>query len=242
MSDSIAHSIDHAVLHPTQTEQDLREACRLGLQLQVASVCVKPYLVPLAADLLGGSPVKVSTVISFPHGACRAEQKVGQAHDACRAGAVELDMVANLGKVFAGEWAYVQDEMASVVAAAAQHQAIVKVILETGLLVDDQQKIELCRCCETAGAAFVKTSTGFGYVPQPDGTVVATGATFADVALLRATCSEKVGIKASGGIRTLQVARRFLELGATRLGTSATQALVDEERGSAISPADQPPD
>ena len=239
MSDSIAQYIDHAVLHPTQTENDLRAACDLCVNVGAASVCVKPYLVPRTAELLSGSSVKVSTVLSFPHGACTTQVKVAEAHDACQAGAVELDMVANLGKVFAGQWHDVRDDIAAVVAAAGQHGAIVKVIFETGLLADDQQKIQLCRCCEDAGAAFVKTSTGFGYVKQPDGTVTATGATFDDIALMRANCSDKVGVKASGGIRTLEVARRFIELGATRLGTSSTQALVDEERGIASEPIDQ---
>ncbi len=238
MSDSIARYIDHAVLHPTQTEEDVQAACRLGAELEVASLCVKPYLVPLTADLLSGTAVKVSTVVSFPHGACTTAQKVAETHDACRAGAVELDMVVNLGKVFAGQWDYVRDEIAAVVAAADQHGAIVKVILETGLLADDRQKVELCRCCETAGAAFVKTSTGFAYLQQPDGTVVATGATLEDVALMRASCSAKVAIKASGGIRTLQAARQFIQRGATRLGTSSTKALVEQERGILSATAD----
>ncbi|MGB6043151.1 MAG: deoxyribose-phosphate aldolase [Pirellulales bacterium] len=238
MPDSIAQYIDHAVLHPTQTDEDLQEACRLCDDVGAASVCVKPYMVRKAAQLLEGSTVKVSTVISFPHGACETAVKVAEAHEACKAGAVELDMVANLGKVFAGDWDGVREDIAATVAAAKQNGAIVKVIFETGLLADDEQKKQLCRCCEDAGAAFVKTSTGFGFVKQSDGTMKSTGATFEDIALMRASCSERVGVKASGGIRSLDVARKFVELGATRLGTSSTQALVDEERGLASSASD----
>ena len=231
MSDSIAQYIDHAVLHPTQTDKDLRAACEICSQYETASICVKPYMVMLAAEYLSDSEVKISTVISFPHGSCETAVKAMEARQACLDGAVELDMVANIGQVLEGNWTDVEADIGAVVAVASEHGAIVKVIFETGLLSTEQQKIELCKCSERAGAAFVKTSTGFGFVKDSNGGLRSTGATFEDIHLMRANCSDKVGVKASGGIRTLADARRFIELGATRLGTSGTKSLVDEERG-----------
>jgi deoxyribose-phosphate aldolase len=231
MSDSIAQYIDHAVLHPTQTNADLRAACEICSQYETASICVKPYMVMLAAEYLSDSSVKVSTVISFPHGGCETAVKAVEARHACLDGAVELDMVVNIGQVLEGSWTDVEADIGAVVAVASEHDAIVKVIFETGLLKTERQKIQLCECSERAGAAFVKTSTGFGFVKESNGGLQSTGATFEDIELMRASCSEKVGVKASGGIRTLADARRFIELGATRLGTSGTKSLVDEERG-----------
>ncbi len=234
---SIARYIDHAVLHPTQTEEDLRAACAMCRELGTASVCVKPYLVPRAAELLAGSPVLVSTVIGFPHGSAASEIKAAEARWACEQGARELDMVVNLGQALAGNWGYVESDIRAVVEAARARGAIVKVIFETGLIDNDETKRELCRISERCGAAFVKTSTGFGYVKTPDGKLLATGATEHDVRLMRATCSAAVGVKASGGIRSLADARRLIAHGATRLGTSATASLVAEERQSGeISP------
>ncbi len=232
MPESIAQFIDHAVLHPTQTDTDLRAAAALCLQLKVASLCVKPYMVQLAAELLADSDVKVSTVIGFPHGSAATPTKAAEARLACQDGAVELDMVANVGRAAEGDWNYVEADIRAVVEAAAETGAVVKVIFETGLLSDDATKIGLCQASERAGAAFVKTSTGFGFVKQADGSMRATGATEEDIRLMRANCS--IGVKASGGIRTLADARRMIELGATRLGTSSTAALVAEEQGSEV--------
>ena len=229
MDASIASYIDHAVLHPTQTDEELGTAAALCAKYEVASICVKPYMVGRAAGLLAESPVKVSTVISFPHGGCATVVKAAEAGEACRNGAVELDMVVNIGKVLEGDWEYVATDIGAVVEAAEANEAIVKVIFETGLLTSEQQKIELCHISEQVGAAFVKTSTGFGFVKQADGGLKATGATFEDIALMRKHCS--IGVKASGGIRTLSDARAFIDLGATRLGTSSTEALVREEQG-----------
>jgi deoxyribose-phosphate aldolase len=239
-SQSVIKLIDHAVLQPTHSDDDVRAACAMGVELGVASVCVKPCHVPLAADCLLGSPVLVSTVIGFPHGGTTTETKVAEAELACRQGAREVDMVVNLGKLLSRDWSYVERDIRAVVDAARsprrlacgeRHGAITKVIFETGLLPDDEMKIRLCHVSESAGAAFVKTSTGFGYVRRADGTLVATGATEHDVRLMRANCGLGVGVKASGGIRTYQDARRFVELGATRLGTSSTEAIAAGERG-----------
>ncbi len=231
MPNSIVKLIDHAVLQPTQTDADVRAACALCAELGAASVCVKPSHVELAQQCLQGSTVLVSTVIGFPHGSTTTETKVAETHLACRQGAKEVDMVANIGKALSGEWEYVEADVRAVVDAAHSHKAITKVIFETGLLPNDELKIRLCKISEAAGAAFVKTSTGFGFVKGDDGALRATGATDHDVRLMRASCGPAVEVKASGGIRDYATARRFVDLGATRLGTSATQAIAAGERG-----------
>jgi deoxyribose-phosphate aldolase len=231
LADSIVKLIDHAVLHPTQTDDDVRAACELCDELGVASVCVKPSHVPLAADCLKRSAVFVSTVIGFPHGGTSTEAKVAETQAACRDGAREVDMVVNLGKVLSGDWSYVERDIRAVVEVARQSQTITKVIFEMGLLPSDEIKIRLCQVSEAAGAAFVKTSTGFGYVKRSDGTLAATGATEHDIRLMRAHCGPNVQVKASGGIRNYADARRFVKLGATRLGTSSTKDIAAGERG-----------
>jgi len=228
--ESIVKLIDHAVLHPTQTDADVREACAFCGELGVASVCVKPSQVTLAAECLAGSDVLVSSVSGFPHGGTSSVAKVAETMLACQQGAREVDMVVNIGKVLSGDWAVVEHDIRAVVEAARDHGAITKVIFETGLLPSDELKIRLCEISEAAGAAFVKTSTGFGFVKDINGNLAATGATEHDVVLMRANCGPRVQVKASGGIRSLADARRFVELGATRLGTSATQQIAAEER------------
>jgi deoxyribose-phosphate aldolase len=226
--------IDHAVLQPTHTDDDVRAACAFCAELGVASVCVKPSHVALALECLRNSTVLVSTVIGFPHGGTTTETKVAEAQLACRQGAREIDMVANVGKVLGGDWSYVEQDIRAVVDAARQGGAITKVIFETGLLPDDETKIRLCQVSEVAGAAFVKTSTGFGMVKRSDGTMVATGATEHDVRLMREHCGPAVEVKASGGIRGYEDARRFVDLGAARLGTSATKEIAAGERGADV--------
>ncbi len=233
MSDSIAQYIDHAVLHPIQTDVDLEAGCTICNKLGVASICVKPSMVARAADLLANSSVKVSTVIGFPHGGTSTTAKAAEAEQACQDGAVELDMVVNIGRTLAEDYSFVEEDIRQVVAVAAKHKAIVKVIFETGLLQSDEQKIELCGCAERAGAEFVKTSTGFGFIKATDGGLQSTGATVADIKLMRKHFSR--GVKASGGIRSLADARAFIALGASRLGTSSTEVLVLEEQGSGSS-------
>lgn len=231
MSESLVAMIDHAVLHPTQTDEDLRKACQRCAELGVASVCVKPAMVPLAAELLAGSATVPSTVIGFPHGGTTTETKVRETEVACAAGAKEVDMVVNVGRVLAEDWDYVAQDIKAVVDAAGAGGAITKVIFETGLLPNDNLKIRLCEICEQAGAAFVKTSTGFGFVKDADGNLKSTGATEHDIKLMREHCSEKVAVKASGGIRSYADAQKLVALGATRLGTSGTEAIAAGERG-----------
>ena len=224
---SIVSFIDHAVLQPTQTVNDLRDACALCVELGVASVCVKPSLVALASELLADSNVPASTVIGFPHGGTSTGAKARETEIACREGAREVDMVINVGQALAEDWQYVMDDIRAVVEAAGAADALTKVILETGLLPNDSIKQKLCELCEQAGAAFVKTSTGFGMVKDAAGALRSTGATEHDVRLMRATCSDGVQIKASGGIRSYADAQKFVELGATRRGTSATRAIAE---------------
>jgi deoxyribose-phosphate aldolase len=218
--------IDHAVLHPTQQAGDVRAACELAARLRIASVCVKPSYVSLAADLLQGSTVAAGTVVGFPHGGTSTVAKMAEAIEACQAGAAEIDMVVNLGKVLAAEWDYTLSEITQVVQAARDGGALTKVILEMGLLPDRAIKVRLCKISEEAGAAFIKTSTGFGFVKNATGQLVPTGATEEDVSLMVASVSPRVGVKASGGIRSFREAARMMELGAARIGTSATEAIA----------------
>ncbi|MBN1854996.1 MAG: deoxyribose-phosphate aldolase [Pirellulales bacterium] len=228
MNPSIVSFLDHSVLKPTQTADAVRAGCELCRRIVTASICVKPTHVRLARELLAGSPVAVSTVIGFPHGGSTSAAKVAESHAACSDGATELDMVVNITRVLEGAWQDVEADIRAVVNAATEHGALVKVIFETGLLPNDATKIRLCQISENAGAAFVKTSTGFGYVTNEQGHLVPTGATEHDVRLMRANCTSAVGVKASGGIRSYQDAKRFVDLGATRLGTSSTEAIAME--------------
>jgi deoxyribose-phosphate aldolase len=234
---SIVSLIDHAVLQPTQTDDDLRAACKLSIAAGVFSVCVKPSMVSLAAELLDGSKVVPSTVIGFPHGGTSTGAKVHETQIACHDGAREVDMVVNIGRVLAKDWAYVLEDIRSVVEAAKVSNVITKVIFECGLLPNDELKIKLCELSEKAGAAFVKTSTGFGMVKAPSGDMHAAGATEHDVKLMRAHCSPKVQVKASAGIRTYEDAKKFVDLGATRLGTSGTEAIAAGEKGKSAKSA-----
>jgi len=167
----LAKMIDHSLLHPTMTDQDLEDGCRLAAQYDVASVCIKPYYVKRAVELLAGTEVKVGTVIGFPQGGNTTEVKRFETETACGDGAVEIDMVINVGKALSGDWHYVEQDVRAVCEEAHSHGAIVKVILENDFMPDDATKITLCQICEAAGADFVKTSTGYGFVKGPDGTV-----------------------------------------------------------------------
>ena len=235
--EQLAGMIDHAVLHPTATDADLVAGCDLAARYRVASVCVKPCDVRRAAELLRGTGVRVGCVVGFPHGANATEVKRFETETACRDGAVEIDVVINVGRAVGGDFAAVEGDLRAVCAEAHRHGATVKAILETGLLAagggglgGDSLKARLCGICERAGADWVKTSTGFGFVRRADGAYEATGATAHDLAMLRASCSDRVGVKASGGVRDLDGLIRARELGCTRCGTSATAAILDEFR------------
>jgi deoxyribose-phosphate aldolase len=213
---AIARLIDHTVLKPEATRDDIVKLCREARQYEFASVCVNPYWVPLVRNELKGSPVKVCTVVGFPLGATSTEAKVAETAAALRAGAEEIDMVINVGALRSGDHEAVKLDIAQVVKVTHEAGAIVKVILETALL-DDNQKAVASTLCKMAGADFVKTSTGFSK----------TGATAHDVALMRQVVGPDMGIKASGGIRTLDDLRTMAAAGATRIGASASVKIVE---------------
>ncbi len=221
--------IDHALLHPTMTDSEIRVGCELAKRLNLKSVCVKPYSVPLAATILANSETLVGTVIGFPHGSNPTEIKVAESVWAIENGAQELDMVVNIGKVVQGDWEYVKSDIAAVVEAAHKRNVIIKVIFETDFLQDDATKEKLCKICEEVQVDFVKTSTGFGFVKQLSGDYNYVGATEHDIELMRRVCSGAVGVKASGGVRDFAQAERLVKLGATRLGTSASEAIVTQQ-------------
>ncbi len=221
---------DHSLLHPTITDKELRAGCRLARKYKVASVCIKPYAVKMAARLLKGSGVAVGAVVGFPHGGSTTEVKRYETQVACRDGATEIDMVINIGKALSGDWAYVLADIRAVVREAHKHRAIVKVILENDYLPGDAIKRRVCRLAEKAGADFVKTSTGYGFVKGPDGRYSYLGATDHDLVLMRAACSKRVQVKAAGGIRDLDALIRVRDLGTTRCGATATAAMLDDYR------------
>ncbi|HZL42043.1 MAG TPA: deoxyribose-phosphate aldolase [Verrucomicrobiae bacterium] len=235
--EQLAKMIDHSLLHPTLTDQEFDAGCKLAAKYGVASVCVKPYAVPRAAELLGATGVRVGCVIGFPHGNSCTESKRYETELACRQGAVEIDMVINIGKALSGDWNYVQADVRAVCEEAHRRGALVKVILETDYLAQggagldgDGLKRKLCQICERAGADWVKTSTGFGFVKQTDGKYNYTGATAHDLELMRAACSSKVQVKAAGGVRDLDGLIKVRDLGATRCGATATASILDEYR------------
>ncbi|MFN3148207.1 deoxyribose-phosphate aldolase [Bremerella sp.] len=232
--EELAKMIDHSLLHPTMTDEQLEAGCQAAIQYGVASVCIKPYYVRRAAELLQDSDVLVGTVIGFPHGSNLTEVKRYETQLACQDGAVEIDMVINIGKAISGDWEYVQQEIEAVCNEAHKHGAKVKVIIENDYLASgaaglngDALKQKLCQICEAAGADWVKTSTGFGFVKQPNGGYNYQGATEHDLRLMREAVSESVQVKAAGGVRDLAGLIRVWELGASRCGTSASSQILD---------------
>lgn len=226
----LAKMIDHSLLHPTMTDKDLEEGCALALKYDTASVCVKPYAVKRAAEILKGSDVLVCTVIGFPHGGQHTAIKVAETRQACLDGATEIDMVVNIGKVKGADWEYVRQEIAAINAEAHAHGAIVKVIFENDYL-NDGEKTRLCEICSAIPVAFVKTSTGYGYVKGADGKFSTKGATIPDLELMRKSCPPTIQVKAAGGVRTYTEMLKAIEAGATRIGATATQAILDEAAG-----------
>jgi deoxyribose-phosphate aldolase len=215
----IAKTIDHSLLRPELDDAFVEDGCRLAAEYDAASVCVRPVDVRKAAALLAGSDVKVGTVIGFPHGNSTTATKVYEAHRALEDGAVELDMVLDIGALKSGRDGDVQADIAAVVEAAHAAGAIVKVIFENHYLTDDEI-VRACHLSEAAGAEFVKTSTGFA----------ASGATHEDLALMRRSVSDHIEVKAAGGVRTLDALIDVMNLGVTRVGATATKAIIDDFR------------
>ncbi|MFD0696465.1 deoxyribose-phosphate aldolase [Paenibacillus sp. GCM10027628] len=215
----IAQIIDHTLLKPEATRDEIVKICGEAKQYGFATVCVNPSWVPLAAKELAGSNVGITTVIGFPLGATTTFAKMAEARDAIANGATEIDMVLHIGALKTGDLSTVQKDIEGVVQAAGG-QVVVKVILETGLLTDEE-KVKACTICKQAGADFVKTSTGFGH----------GGATVEDIALMRKTVGPDMGVKASGGVRDLETARKIVAAGATRIGASSSIAIVTGGKG-----------
>ena len=212
----IARMIDHSLLRPELTQEDIRKGCEVARKYNVASVCCAPADVAMVKKLLHGSDVKTTTVIGFPHGYNKTQTKVFEAEQAIRDGAVELDMVLNISRLLSGDHDYVKSDIQAVVEVAHRSGALVKVILENYYLTDEHKKMA-CRLCEEAGADFVKTSTGFA----------GGGATLEDLQLMRQNVSEKVQVKAAGGVRDLEMALKVREVGCTRFGATQTEAIME---------------
>ena len=222
----IAKMIDHSLLHPTMDDQVLKDGIELAKKYHVAS-----YAVKMAAEMLAGTDVMVGTVIGFPHGNSRVDVKVFETERAIEDGAVEIDMVVNTGKVLSDDWDYVRNEIAAIVSSTKKHGAALKVIFENDFLPEDRYKIRLCEICSELKVEFVKTSTGYGFVKQPDGSYSYRGATHPDLVLMRKHSDPEVEVKAAGGIRTLEDTLKVRELGVTRIGATATEAIIQAVEG-----------
>lgn len=213
--EQVAKTIDHSLLRPELTRQDIEEGCALAARYHVASVCVRPCDVALAASLLADSDVEVGTVVGFPHGSNTTEVKVAETRQAIAEGATEIDMVLQIGKLLSGDFDAVQSDIAAVVAAAQGYP--VKVIMENAYLTDGL-KVEACKRIEAAGGAYVKTSTGFA----------PSGATLDDVRLMKASVSPQIKVKSAGGVRTLDSLLEYMEAGVSRSGATTTAIMLDE--------------
>ncbi len=211
----IAKTIDHSLLKPEMTRDEVRQGCEIAKKYDVASVCCKPSDVAFCAEILKGTDVEVGTVVGFPHGSSTTDTKVFETKNAIANGATEIDMVLNIGQLKSGLYDAVKADIAAVVAAAGGK--MVKVILENAYLTDEE-KITACKLCEAAGAHYVKTSSG--YAP--------TGATVADVKLMRAAVSPAVKVKSAGGVRTLDTLIEMLDAGVERSGATTTSTMLDE--------------
>ncbi|MBE2212284.1 MAG: deoxyribose-phosphate aldolase [Opitutaceae bacterium] len=219
--------IDHSLLHPTMTDEQMRAGLAVARRCGCATACVKPYSVPLAAEMLAGSGVGVCAVAGFPHGNSHPDLIADEAARAIDEGATEIDMVAHAGKVLGGDWTWVADAIRTVDEACTSRGAILKVIFENDYL-QDAHIIRLCELCTEIGVAFVKTSTGYGFVKQTSGDYNYQGATDAHLRLMRQHSGPRVQIKAAGGVRTLDDLLRVRGLGVTRIGATATEAILAE--------------
>lgn len=217
--EDIAKMIDHSLLPPSLTDQELERGCRVALEYNCASVCIMPYYAKRCAEILRGSTVKASTTIGFPHGGHTTAVKVAEAERALDDGCQELDMVTNISKVLSEDWAYVLQDLKAVIDVAHARGQKVKVIFENCYL-KDTHKIRLCEICAKVGADWVKTSTGFG----------TAGATIEDVKLMRAHSPARVQVKAAGGIRSLNQLLTFRALGVSRIGASRTKDILEDCR------------
>lgn len=226
---TLAKMIDHSLLHPTMTDGEILAGCVLAKKYGVATACVKPYAIPLARGVLDGSGVGVCAVIAFPHGNSTTSIKVKEADEAVRSGAVEIDMVVNVGRVLGGDWTYVSGEIGAVNDVVTGGHALLKVIFENDYL-DDAHIVRLCGVCAENGVAFVKTSTGYGFVKQANGMYAYEGAIDRHLRLMREHSPASVGVKAAGGVRTLDDVLRVRALGVSRIGATATESILEEAK------------
>ncbi|KAB5575318.1 hypothetical protein GE09DRAFT_591191 [Coniochaeta sp. 2T2.1] len=236
---SIAKLIDHSLLHPTMTDAEIEEGLAISKKYNVGAACIKPYSIPAARKALAGTDVLICSVIGFPHGNSTTSIKVTEAKEAVLAGAHEIDMVVNIGKVLGGDWDYVRDEIkainetvTSTNVGGAEGTAALKVIFENDYL-QDEHIIKLCQICTELKVAFVKTSTGYGFVKQSNGMYSYKGATVPHLKLMKEH-SGPVKIKAAGGVRTLDEFLFVMWLGISRVGASATVAIMEEARKRVI--------
>ena len=229
----LAKMIDHSLLHPTLTDAEILKGCEIARRCGTATVCVKPYAVGMCKQALADSGVGICSVIGFPHGNSTTGIKVAETEQALHDGASEIDMVINIGKALGGDWEYVRAEIDAVNRACLRGGAILKVIFETDYL-EDKHILALCRICSEVKTAFVKTSSGYGFVKQPGGGYNYKGATEHALTLMRKYSAPEVQVKAAGGIRTLDQLLKARELGATRCGATATVAILEEAKKRGI--------
>jgi deoxyribose-phosphate aldolase len=230
---SIAKMIDHSLLHPTMTDAEIVRGCETAKQYHVATVCIKPYAIEQCKKLLGGTDVGICSVVTFPHGNSTTAIKVAETREALDLGATEIDMVVNIGKVLGGDWGYVSDEIKKVNEAVRSKKGLLKVIFENDYL-KDEHIIKLCEICSSHDVAFVKTSTGYGFVKQSNGMYSYKGAVDHHLKLMREKSSAGVQVKAAGGVRTLDDLLRVRALGVTRIGATATSDIMEEAKKRGI--------
>ncbi|MBI4429061.1 MAG: deoxyribose-phosphate aldolase [Ignavibacteriales bacterium] len=224
---TLAKMIDHSLLHPTLTDEAIANGCELAIKYSVATACVKPYAVELARSILNGSDVDVCAVVAFPHGNSTTPMKLRETQEALSNGATEIDAVVNIGKVLGGDWNYLSEEIGTINETVTRCHGILKVIFENDYL-QDSHIIKLCETCASASVAYVKTSTGYGFVKQANGMYNYAGATDHHLRLMRKHCPASVSIKAAGGVRTLDDLLRVREFGVSRIGAVTTEAILQE--------------
>lgn len=224
----ILKMVDHSLLSPSLTDEQLKEGCAVAARYHTASVCVKPYHVRQAAEYLQGTDVLVGAVIGFPHGNSTIEVKAAETEQVIADGAVEVDMVVNIGKVLSEDWDYIDKEIETICSITKKYEVALKVIFENDLLPDDGYKIKLCEICSKHAVDFVKTSSGYNYVKGPDGKYSYKGATMHDLKLMREHSAPEVQVKAAGNSGSLEVVLMLREIGVTRTGTGTTAKLYED--------------
>jgi deoxyribose-phosphate aldolase len=224
---SLSKMIDHSLLHPTMTDADILKGCEIAKKYDVATVCIKPYAIEMCKNYLEGTNVGICSVVTFPHGNSTTKMKIKETEEALELGATEIDMVVNIGKVLGGDWKYVSEEIKLINDTVIARNKILKVIFENDYL-SNEEIIKLCEICSAHSVAFVKTSSGYGFVKQPNGMYSYKGATDEHLKLMRENSPGNMQIKAAGGVRTLDDLLRVRSLGVARVGATATTDILEE--------------